>query len=51
MTQQYLPGQRWISDGEAEQGLGTVPTCDGRLLTILYPATEKPANTRSAMPR
>ena len=39
MTQQYLPGQRWISDGEAEQGLGTVLTCDGRLLTILYPAT------------
>ena len=28
-----------ISDGEAEQGLGTVLTCDGRLLTILYPAT------------
>ncbi len=39
MTQQYQPGQRWISDGEAEQGLGTVLTCDGRLLTILYPAT------------
>ncbi len=39
MTQQYLPGQRWISDGEAEQGLGTVLTSDGRLLTILYPAT------------
>ena len=39
MTQQYLPGQRWISDGEAEQGLGTVLTCDGRILTILYPAT------------
>lgn len=39
MTQQYQPGQRWISDGEADQGLGTVLTCDGRLLTILYPAT------------
>lgn len=39
MTQQYQPGQRWISDGEADQGLGTVLTCDGRILTILYPAT------------
>ena len=39
MTQQYQPGQRWISDGEAEQGLGTVLACDGHLLTILYPAT------------
>ncbi|HKM36531.1 MAG TPA: RNA polymerase-associated protein RapA [Thiopseudomonas sp.] len=39
MTQQYQPGQRWISDGEAEQGLGTVLTSDGRILTIIYPAT------------
>ena len=39
MTQQYEPGQRWISDGEAEQGLGTVLTSDGRILTIIYPAT------------
>ncbi len=39
MAQQYLPGQRWISDGEAELGLGTIITQDGRLLTVLYPAT------------
>jgi len=39
MPQQYQPGQRWISDSEAELGLGTVLTCDGRLLTLLYPAT------------
>ena len=39
MTQQYQPGQRWISDGETEQGLGTVLTSDGRILTIIYPAT------------
>lgn len=39
MTQQFHPGQRWISDSEAELGLGTVLTCDGQRLTILYPAT------------
>ncbi|MBB3102292.1 RNA polymerase-associated protein RapA [Azomonas macrocytogenes] len=39
MAQQYLPGQRWISDSEAELGLGTIITQDGRLLTVLYPAT------------
>ena len=36
---QYQPGQRWISDSEAELGLGTVLSEDGRLLTVLYPAT------------
>ncbi|MDG9924854.1 MULTISPECIES: RNA polymerase-associated protein RapA [unclassified Pseudomonas] len=36
---QYQPGQRWISDSEAELGLGTILTSDGRLLTVLYPAT------------
>jgi len=36
---QYEPGQRWISDSEAELGLGTVLSEDGRLLTVLYPAT------------
>ena len=39
MSQQYQPGQRWISDSEAELGLGTVLAQDGRLLTVLYPAT------------
>ncbi|WP_422422615.1 RNA polymerase-associated protein RapA [Pseudomonas sp. GZD-222] len=39
MAQQYQPGQRWISDSEAELGLGTVLAQDGRLLTVLYPAT------------
>ncbi len=39
MLQQYYPGQRWISDSEAELGLGTVLTCDQRLLTLLYPAS------------
>ncbi len=35
MAQQYQPGQRWISDSEAELGLGTVLAQDGRLLTVL----------------
>jgi hypothetical protein len=39
MAQQYLPGQLWISDSEAELGLGTILTQDGRMLTVLYPAT------------
>lgn len=36
---QYQPEQRWISDSEAELGLGTILAQDGRLLTVLYPAT------------
>jgi len=50
MAQQYLPGQRWISDSEAELGLGTILTQDGRLLTVLYPATGETRQyaTRSA---
>lgn len=36
---QYQPGQRWISDSEAELGLGTILAQDGRFLTVLYPAT------------
>jgi ATP-dependent helicase HepA len=36
---QFEPGQRWISDSEAELGLGTVLMQDGRMLTVLYPAT------------
>ncbi|SFP10863.1 RNA polymerase-associated protein RapA [Pseudomonas borbori] len=36
---QYEPGQRWISDSEAELGLGTILMQDGRMLTVLYPAT------------
>ena len=34
-----LPGQRWISDTETEQGLGTLLACDAQTLTLLYPAT------------
>ena len=35
----FVSGQRWISDTETEQGLGTVLTCDSRQVTLLFPAT------------
>ncbi|MCL6269614.1 RNA polymerase-associated protein RapA [Sansalvadorimonas sp. 2012CJ34-2] len=35
----FVPGQRWISDTEIEQGLGTILTFDARTVTLLYPAT------------
>ncbi|WP_448565623.1 RNA polymerase-associated protein RapA [Thalassotalea ganghwensis] len=35
----FYPGQRWISDGESDQGLGTVTTVEGRFITIMFTAT------------
>ena len=35
----FVSGQRWISDTETEQGLGTVLTLDVRMVTLLFPAT------------
>ena len=35
----FVSGQRWISDTETEQGLGTVLTLDIRMVTLLFPAT------------
>ncbi|OED41040.1 RNA polymerase-binding ATPase [Endozoicomonas sp. (ex Bugula neritina AB1)] len=35
----FVSGQRWISDTETEQGLGTVLTLDSRMVTLLFPAT------------
>ncbi|WP_432455961.1 MULTISPECIES: RNA polymerase-associated protein RapA [unclassified Agarivorans] len=32
-------GQRWISDSESELGLGTVVAIEGRMVTLLFPAT------------
>lgn len=32
-------GQRWISDSESELGLGTVVGVEGRMITVLFPAT------------
>ena len=32
-------GQRWISDSESDQGLGTVTSVEGRFVTIMFTAT------------
>ena len=35
----FYPGQRWISDSESDQGLGTVTSVEGRFVTIVFTAT------------
>ncbi|SDU17825.1 RNA polymerase-associated protein RapA [Halopseudomonas salegens] len=35
----FTPGQRWVSDGEAELGLGTVLSLDDRAVVLLFPAS------------
>ncbi|MGL1956985.1 MAG: RNA polymerase-associated protein RapA [Colwellia sp.] len=35
----FKPGQRWISDSESDQGLGTVTTIEHRFVTIIFTAT------------
>ncbi|AZQ09191.1 RNA polymerase-associated protein RapA [Shewanella khirikhana] len=35
----FAIGQRWISDTESELGLGTVVQVEGRMVTVLFPAT------------
>lgn len=35
----FHPGQRWISDSESEQGLGTVTSVEHRFVTIIFTAT------------
>ncbi len=37
--QNYLPGQRWISDAELQMGLGTVLSSDQRTVTVVFLAT------------
>lgn len=37
----FSPGQRWISDGEAELGLGTILGCDVRSITVLFGASQE----------
>ncbi|WP_394204551.1 RNA polymerase-associated protein RapA [Shewanella waksmanii] len=34
-------GQRWISDTESELGLGTVVGIEGRMVTLMFPATDE----------
>ncbi|WP_448211838.1 RNA polymerase-associated protein RapA [Colwellia sp. MEBiC06753] len=36
---QFFPGQRWISDSESDQGLGTVMNVENRFVTIVFTAT------------
>ncbi|MFT5161467.1 MAG: ATP-dependent helicase HepA [Alteromonadaceae bacterium] len=35
----FALGQRWVSDTESDLGLGTVVAIDGRMITILFPAS------------
>ena len=35
----FFPGQRWISDSESDQGLGTVTVVEHRFVTIVFTAT------------
>ena len=35
----FFPGQRWISDSESDQGLGTVTGVENRHVTIIFTAT------------
>ncbi|WP_106475571.1 RNA polymerase-associated protein RapA [Phytohalomonas tamaricis] len=37
----FISGQRYISDGEAELGLGTILNCDLRSVTVLFAASEE----------
>lgn len=37
----FALGQRWISDSESDLGLGTVIGIEGRMLTLLFPATDE----------
>ena len=36
---QFFPGQRWISDSESDQGLGTVTNVEARFVSIIFTAT------------
>ena len=37
----FTPGQRWISDGETELGLGTILSVDARSVTVLFTASQE----------
>ncbi|RUO52397.1 helicase-related protein [Pseudidiomarina homiensis] len=38
-AQAFVAGQRWLSETELEQGLGLITQVNGRMLTVLFPAT------------
>ncbi len=37
--QEFVPGQRWISEAEIQMGLGTILSCDERSVTLLFMST------------
>ena len=37
----FIPGQRWISDAELQMGLGTIMSKEHRTVTVHYPATDE----------
>ena len=39
MNQEYVAGQRWISDTESDLGLGTILEVEHRQITVVFPAT------------
>lgn len=50
----FALGQRWVSDTESDLGLGTVVAIEGRMITILFPAsgeTRLYANTGAPITR
>ncbi|MET0105836.1 MAG: RNA polymerase-associated protein RapA [Sedimenticola sp.] len=38
MPDQFIPGQRWISNTESDLGLGSVIRCEGRRVALAFPA-------------
>ncbi|RJG39479.1 RNA polymerase-associated protein RapA [Motilimonas pumila] len=40
----FALGQRWISDTESDLGLGTVVAVEGRIITLLFPASGEKRN-------
>ena len=38
MNEEFIPGQRWISDAEASLGIGSVLEVAGRLVKLDFPA-------------
>ena len=41
MPQQFIPGQRWVSDAEPDLGLGIVETLEGRQVRVRFTASEQ----------
>ena len=39
MSEQFIPGQRWISNTETNLGLGTITGTEGRTVTVTFQAS------------